>query len=237
VQKNSQPRRFVIVHGGWGGGFTFASVAEQLRSGGHHVYTPALTGLGPRSHLLHADIGLDVHIEDVVNEIRWEELNDVVLVGHSYGGVVITGVADRIPERLAALVYLDAFLPEDGQALIDLAVIPEVIELLHAARDRGDSALAFPAGFAAVLGIPAADLWKLTPHPLRTFFEPLRLTGKHKTVRRKVFVLAEQWPDHRQTFRRLADDPSWTTVSLPTGHMIQLEAPERCATLLDETTN
>jgi pimeloyl-ACP methyl ester carboxylesterase len=237
VQKNSQPRSFVIVHGGWGGGFTFAAVAKQLRSRGHHVYTPALTGLGPRSHLLREDIGLDVHIEDVINEIRWEALDDVVLVGHSYAGVVITGVADRIPERLSALVYLDAFLPEDGRALIDIAVIPEIIELLHAARDRGDPALPFPAEFAAALGISAADVWKLTPHPLRTFFEPLRLTGRHKTVPRKVFVLAEQWPDHQQTFQRLKNDPSWVTVSVPTGHMIQTEIPERCATLLEETTS
>jgi pimeloyl-ACP methyl ester carboxylesterase len=223
---------FVLVHGGWGGGFTFVEVAEILRSHGHRVYIPALTGLGPRSHLLRDDLGLDVHIQDVVNEIRWEELTDVVLVGHSYGGMVITGAADAIADRIASIVYLDAFLPTDGQSLMDIAVIPEIIEQLNEARARGETCLPFPTEFAAALGIPEESHWKLTPHPLRTFFDPIRLTGRHATVGKKTFVLAENWPDHPHVFERLRQDPGWRTVSVPTGHMIQLEMPERCAEIL-----
>lgn len=224
----------MLVHGGWGGGFQYVEVAERLRSRGHRVHIPALTGLGPRSHLLRDDLGLDVHIQDVVNEIRWEELTDVVLVGHSYAGMVITGVADAIGERIASIVYLDAFLPADGQSLMDLAVIPEIIEQLNVARARGDTSLPFPTEFAAALGIPEKDHWKFTPHPLRTFFDPIRLTGRHATVAKKTFVLAEKWPDHQRVFERLRHDPAWHTVSVPTGHMIQLEIPERCAEILED---
>src|SRR5262245_16416850 len=112
---------FVLVAGGWRGGWAFTPLAKRLRALGHEAYTPTLTGLGDRSHLLRAAPNLDTHIEDVCNAIRFEELHDVVLCGHSYAGMVITGVAARIADRLAGLVYLDAFVPNDGEAWWDLA--------------------------------------------------------------------------------------------------------------------
>ena len=105
---------FVLVHGGWHGGWCYNRVAKILRDGGHDVFTPTLTGLGERSHLLQAGIDLDTHITDVMNVIKWEGLTDVVLCGHSYGGFVVTGVSDRMPDKIASVVYLDAFVPEDG---------------------------------------------------------------------------------------------------------------------------
>lgn len=236
VQRTGLEQRatFVIVHGGWGCGFTFAGVAEILRSRGHMVQIPALTGLGRRSHLLSPGIGLATHIQDVVNEIRWDDLTDIVLVGHSYGGMVITGVAEEIPERIASIVYLDAFLPADGQSTMDLAVIPEVVEQLDAARNRGETSFPFPPEFAAALGIAREDLWKFTPHPLQTLYDPVRLTGKHETIPKKTFVRAEKWPDHVEVVERLEQDPTWRTVTVPTGHMIQSETPERCAEILEE---
>ena len=108
------PKTFVIVHGAWGGGWAFREVDRLLRAEGHTVYRPTLTGQGERNHLANEAIDLDLHIQDVVNVILWEDLKDVVLVGHSYGGMVVTGVADRIPERIGCLVYLDALLPENG---------------------------------------------------------------------------------------------------------------------------
>ena len=108
---------FVLVHGAWHGGWCWVRVAERLRRDGHFVVTPTLTGLGERAHLLNRDINLDTHITDIVAVLEAEELQDVVLCGHSYGGCVITGVADRVAERLRAVVYLDAFIPEDGQSL------------------------------------------------------------------------------------------------------------------------
>jgi len=108
---------FVIVHGAWGGGWAFKEVERLLRADGHLVYRPTLTGQGERVHLSGPDVSLSTHIQDVVNVIEWEDLHDVVLVGHSYGGMVVTGVADRVPDRIGHLIYLDAMVPEDGESV------------------------------------------------------------------------------------------------------------------------
>ncbi len=108
---------YVIVHGAWGGGFAFKTVDDLLTADGNKVYRPTLTGQGEKVHLATPDTDLNTHIQDIVNVILWENLHDVVLVGHSYGGMVITGVADRIPDRIKCIIYLDAFLPENGESL------------------------------------------------------------------------------------------------------------------------
>lgn len=108
---------FVLVHGAWAGGLIWRPIARALRKASHEVYTPTLTGIGERRHLLNREINLDTHIEDVLRVIDYEDLSDIVLVGHSYGGMVVTGVADAVPEEVTSLVYLDAFLPENGQSL------------------------------------------------------------------------------------------------------------------------
>jgi len=115
---------YVLVHGGGHGGWCYSRVRPFLIAAGHDVYAPTLTGLGERAHLMRADIDLDFHIGDVVSLLQFEDLRDVILVGHSYGGMVITGVADRIPERIKALAYLDAFIPRDGQSLFDIKFRP-----------------------------------------------------------------------------------------------------------------
>jgi pimeloyl-ACP methyl ester carboxylesterase len=107
---------FVLVHGSWAGGVVWRQLAPRLRKAGHVVYAPTLTGIGERKHLLNREIDLDTHIQDVIGVIDDEDLSDIVLVGHSYGGMVISGVADRVPEKVASLVYLDAFVPENGQS-------------------------------------------------------------------------------------------------------------------------
>ena len=115
---------FVLVHGAWHGGWCWRFVRDLLEKSGHRVHAPSLTGLGERKHLARPDIDLDTHIADIVSLLEMEDLSDVVLVGHSYGGMVITGVADRAPERIGRLVYLDAFVPEDGKCTLDY-VVPE----------------------------------------------------------------------------------------------------------------
>lgn len=110
------PSTFVIVHGAWGAGYEWKEVGRRLQADGHTVYRPTLTGMGERSHLSNPDIDLETHIMDVVNTILFEDLREVTLVGHSYGGMVITGIADRVPDRLKQIIYLDAFLPENGEA-------------------------------------------------------------------------------------------------------------------------
>jgi pimeloyl-ACP methyl ester carboxylesterase len=111
---------FVIVHGAWGGSWAFRRVETLLRDKGCNVYRPSLTGLGERVHLATPDVGLSTHINDVVNMILFEDLHDVILVGHSYGGMVITGVADRLPDRILRLIYIDAFVPSDGESVVSL---------------------------------------------------------------------------------------------------------------------
>ena len=117
VPNNPAGHTFVIVHGAWGGGWAFREVDRLMTADGNKIYRPTLTGQGERAHLASPNVGLDIHITDIVNTILYEDLHNVVLVGHSYGGMVITGVADRIPDRIAKLVYVDAVLPEDGESL------------------------------------------------------------------------------------------------------------------------
>ncbi|MGH9495309.1 MAG: alpha/beta fold hydrolase, partial [Candidatus Sulfotelmatobacter sp.] len=129
---------YVLVHGAWHGSWCWKRVRKALQAQGHEVFTPTLTGIGERSHLLSLQVNLDTHIDDVVNLIRWEELSNVVLCGHSYGGAVVSGVADRIPERIGALVYLDAFLLEADQSVHD-EVPPEQKNMqLEGARVHGE---------------------------------------------------------------------------------------------------
>ena len=148
---------YVLVHGAWHGGWCWKRVAPLLRAAGHEVYTytPTLTGLGERAHLLSRDIDLDTHITDIVNVLAYEELTDVVLVGHSYGGMVIAGVADRVPERVAHLVYLDAFVPRDGQAVHDI-FSPEFAAHLQALALAEGDGWRIPAPPAASYGVTAA---------------------------------------------------------------------------------
>jgi pimeloyl-ACP methyl ester carboxylesterase len=175
---------YVLVHGGGHGGWCYAKVAKLLRDAGHDVRTPTLTGLADRSHLLSADIDLDTHITDVVNLLHYEDLRDVILVGHSYGGMVITGIADRAADRVGKLVYLDAANPVNGQSLVDVAG-----PLMNAARAVGETVdgvelVLLPApGAGEFYGVTDPDdlRWmdeRLTGHPWRCFEQPLVLRNE-----------------------------------------------------------
>jgi pimeloyl-ACP methyl ester carboxylesterase len=176
---------FVLVHGAWSGAWSVQRVAERLRAKVHRVYTPALSGLGERSHLAHLPIDLSTHIDDVTNEIVWQDLDDVVLVGASYAGFVITGVAEKIRDRLVALVYVDAFIPEDGQSFADLAGIELPTPVVPAPELTRDE-VASDEDFAWVKA-------KSTPQPSATFTERLRVTGAYLQVPRKHYVRATSW--------------------------------------------
>lgn len=231
------PLTFVLVHGGWGSGDEFDSAAELLRAKGHRVFTPTLTGLGDRAHLARADINLSTHIEDVVNVFRSEEVDSAVLLGHSYGGMVITGVADRIPERIAALVYLDAALPEPGQAFVDvLDPADPLMEEIDAARGRGETVLPFPARAAQEFGLPEEELAKIPPHPIASLTEPVRLTGAYRAITKKTYV-ASEFQAFRRIYNRIASGPAWRAVVAPTGHNVHREAPELTAKILEESVS
>ena len=177
------PATFVLVHGAWSGGWCYGKVAALLRARGHAVFTPTLTGQGERSHLLAAGVNLTTHITDVLNVFHYEDLRDVVLAGHSYGGMVVTGVADRIADRVAALVYLDAFLPEDGQSLFDINIPANTQRFVANAGNCGG--IAVPPPPASFFNVNAADAARVdalaTPFPLAAMAERLSLTGVHKT--------------------------------------------------------
>lgn len=175
---------YVLVHGGGHGGWCYQPVARQLRTLGHEVHTPTLSGLGERAHLLSPNVDLDLHIQDVVALLHHENLRDVILVGHSYGGMVITGVADRAADRVGRLVYLDAATPRDGQSLVDVAG-----PIMLAAREFGTvvdgiELILQPSPEAGTFyGVTDLEdlAWmaeRLTPHPWKCFEQPLRLKNE-----------------------------------------------------------
>ena len=228
---------FVLVHGAWSGGWCYHKVAARLRAQGYAVFTPTLTGQGERSHLLAGTINLSLHIEDVLNVFHYENLNDVVLAGHSYGGMVITGVADRIAKRIAALVYLDAFLPEDGQSLFDINIPANTQRFIANAGSIGG--LAVPAPPAAFFNVNAADAARVdalaTPFPLGAFTEKIRLTGARKTIAKRVYVHGTVLPREspfKPFYERTKGDPAWQVHTLACGHDVMLDEPERVSEIL-----
>lgn len=223
---------FVLVHGAFHGGWCYSRVARLLRAQGHDVFTPTLTGLGERAHLSGVDVSLAVHVEDVAAVIRFEGLSDVILCGHSYGGMVITGVAALLGDRIRTLVYLDSFVSKDGQSLADI-VGPQVAA----------NALADPAGWAPFPGasffnVNEADVaWvdaRCTPHPLATFLDPIRLTGEERKVRHRVFIAAQNFDMAaiEAAYDRLSNDPAWRTARIESGHDLMIDAPEALAAAL-----
>ncbi len=229
---------FVLVHGGWRGGWIWKRVAQQLRKEGDEVYTPTLTGLADRNHLLHADINLSTHIQDIVNLIKFEELNDVVLCGHSYAGVVISGVADQISERISSLVYLDAWFPKSGDSIMTLS--PEMYQLMHIKGAGQYGGRACPPIPAEVFNVNEQDrAWvdsMGTPHPFATMIEAVQLQGNHLKVKKKTFVLASAWgpSPFKWFYEHLREDPTWITRTINSGHDAMLDKPEEVASLLRE---
>lgn len=176
AETKSPPPTVVIVHGAWGGGWDWKETATALESLDYEVYRPTLSGLGERRHLLSPDIDLTTHINDVVNVLRFERLDDVILVGHSYGGMVITGVAEAVPDRLAQLVYFDAFLPFDGECSLavgrdarpsELCTAEAAARMLPETTESGG----VPSSWVAPGTPPPTDV----PHPIGAFIEPIEL--------------------------------------------------------------
>jgi pimeloyl-ACP methyl ester carboxylesterase len=226
---------FVLVHGAWHGGWCWRRVAPRLRAAGHEVLTPTLTGLGDRAHLLDPMVGLDTHIEDVVRLLDVEGVGDVVLVGHSYSGLVISGVADRRPARVRLRVYLDAFLPRDGERGIDL--LPETIAGHYRDSVAGPGlGWLIPPRSLQVLGVSDPDdlAWlsaRLTPHPWRTYTQPLRLTGALDGVP-GAFVECVEWMRVFTPSARRAEDRGFDVRTIATGHEAMVTAPAELAEVL-----
>jgi pimeloyl-ACP methyl ester carboxylesterase len=228
---------FVLVHGAWHGGWCYGRVARLLRSAGHDVYTPTHTGVGERSHLADYHVTLSTHIRDVVNVIEYENLSDVIICGHSYGGMVITGVAAAIGERIKSLVYLDAFLPNDGQSLFDLIAPDMVNQFLSLVRSMGGRLPPIPAAAFNVNAKDAAWVDKTcVPQSLLTFTEGVRFTGKEAAVRNRTYILATGYDMgvFNRFYEQVKNDPKWRAQAVPCGHDVMLDQPEELAKLLLE---
>ena len=230
---------FVLVHGAWHGSWCWNRVRSRLQTQGHEVFTPTLTGLAERSHLLSPAVNLETHILDIVNLIRWEELTDIVLCGHSYGGCVISGVADRLPEHIRSLVYLDAFVPEDGDNLMQH--LPEIRanRFLESAKNVGEGWKVPPIP-AEVFNVNAVDReWvdrQCTLHPLATFQQRLSLTGGIQKIQNITFILATGYTAESPfpPFYEKANAKGWKTCTMACGHDVMLDLPEELTTLLVE---
>ena len=224
---------YVIVHGAWGGAWQFKKTGEHLQKAGHTVYRPTMTGLGERHHLYNNDVNLNTHITDVVNTILFENLNEVILVGHSYGGMVVTGVADSIPERIKKVIYLDAIIPDVNQAAIQALALNE-----------STASNSFNAKDGVVVPVWVKDTTKTprdVPHPIATFTQPLKYSAEKLSKIPVTYIFTyeqNQGGKEKDDFYRFylkAKDKNWKIVELEASHNPQIDKlNELVAILLEE---
>jgi pimeloyl-ACP methyl ester carboxylesterase len=217
----------VIVHGAWGGSWAFRKVEALLREKGFNVYRPQLTGQGERVHLARPDIGLSTHIDDVVNTILFEDLHDIILMGHSYGGMVITGVADRVPDRIRRLVYVDAFVPNDGESV--MSIIGTRNDFLKP-MIKGDYLVPM---WVKPDQPPPHDV----PQSLKTFTEPIALKNKAALKLPATYILTvdagkEAKDDDFWAQAQRARERGWPVEQLTADHNAQWSAPEALVEML-----
>jgi pimeloyl-ACP methyl ester carboxylesterase len=237
AQVQAAQRTFVLVHGTWHGGWCWRRVADALEQKGHKVYAPSLTGVADRSHLMTKDVNLATHANDVANLVKWEELKDIVLVGHSSAGFVITQAAEQIGASVASIVYLDAFVPQVGDNLISLAN-PGPRKALEEAVARGDLA-AKPVPAAAFKVNEKDRAWvdaKCTPHPLSVVVDKVTAAAAREKIARKTYIRATGFdsPVFDQTLARMKTMPGWKTYEVPSGHDVMVDMPDRLVEILLE---
>ena len=235
VAQSAGPRTFVLVHGAWHGGWCWRHVEDLLRAEGHRVFSPTLTGLGERSHLMSNAITLETHIQDIVNVFKFEDLHDVTLVGHSYGGWPVSGALEHLESRVSSVIFLDAFLPEDGQKGIDQNS-PESIAAIKAAIERGEVSRKGPS--AAAFGVLAENqAWvdkMTTPQPIGVSLTPVKLTGARDRIPKRSYIRAGRYAqpsfDRYLTERKAA--PGWKTHVVDSGHDVMVDYPRELTKLL-----
>jgi len=228
---------FVLVHGAFQGGWVYARVARLLRKAGHEVYTPTLTGLGERFHLANQAINLDTHIQDIVNVFKYEDLRDVVLCGHSYGGLVITGVAGEVGHRIRTLFYLDAYAPAKGESLLSICGAEISLAVLEQASENAGMIPPIPAAAFNVNAADAAWLDEMCgPQPLASFVQAVRVDAESLPVANRTYVFATanggDW--FVSTYARVKDNPRWKVHTVAAGHNVMLDSPDELTSLLLE---
>ena len=223
---------FVVAHGAWSAGWAWKKMRPLMRAAGHEFFTPTYTGVGERAHLANPDIDLDTHIHDVIGVLEFEDLRDVVLVGHSYGGMVATGVADRARERIAQLIYLDAFAPEDGTSLLD-----HVGEHGKKMRQAAADGWRVPPNPMPPDTAPADVEWaapKRMPQPIKTIAAPLQLSGKALPPRCYIYCKRAAPGDPFRQFAERAQREGWRYFELDASHNPHITMPEELAALFDK---
>lgn len=223
---------FVLVHGAWHGSWCWKHVRKLLQTKGHDVFTPSLTGLADRSHLNSREVNLDTHILDIVNLIKWEELSDIVLCGHSYSGFVIAGVADLMPEKISSLIFLDAYVPKDGENLI--GHMPKKVE-------DGWKVLPHPS---EKFNVNSTDReWvdrRCTPQSIKCWQQPIHLSGGINKIKNIIYILAVGWGNGGkyppfQKYYEKAQAMGWLTSTIVSGHDIMVDKPGELANILLST--
>jgi len=230
---------FLLIHGSYHGGWCWRRLRPLLRAAGHEVFSPTLTGLGDRAHLLNRMTGLQTHLKDIVRLVQFEDLTQLILVGHSYGAVLATAVLHQIPERLAHVVYCDAGVPRDGQSAWDLFDEPSRAAILERVAAGGSDWLAPPPP-CATFGItdPVDCAWvepRLTPMPLRAWQEPVRLRNPRAAEVGGTVIACSRGssrPDHVSRLRRLATEQDWGYAELESGHDAMITHPDQVAAIL-----
>ncbi len=224
---------FVVTHGAWGAGWTWKKMRAPMAARGHVFFTPTLTGLGERGHLARPDVDLDTHIADILGVLEFEDLNDVLLIGHSYGGMVATGVADRARSRIAQLIYLDAFAPNDGDSALDL--LPPAVRAQRQAQS-GDwriPPMPMPPDTA-----PEDRAWgasRRLPQPAKTFEQKLKLHNGPLTLPRHYIYCTRISPDDRfRPFYERAKREGWRTYEIDASHNPHVTCPDVLTNLLDK---
>lgn len=231
---------FVLVHGMGCGGWCWRDVSALLRENGHLVFTPTLTGLGERSHLTNADVNLDTHIADVENLIRWEQLSDVILVGHSYGGAVVTGTADRVASQIRRLVYLDAFILRDGESVISLQP-PDRAKLYETLARQSEDGFTIPSNTAEFYGVEDRDqairIDSLSvSHPIATLQQAIRLSSNDKPEFPRSYLWASSFSPSpfSQFAERVRGDADWDFREIEGSHMMMVSHVGATARVLNE---
>jgi pimeloyl-ACP methyl ester carboxylesterase len=228
---------FLVCHGAWGGGWSWKKMHPLMQAAGHRLVTPTYTGLGERAHLASPAIDLDTHIQDVLNVIKYEDLRDIVLLGHSYGGMVATGVADRARDRITQLIYLDAFVPDDGQCLLDFLPEQERQRMRDAAKS-GDGWRVPPNPTPP--DTPPEDVeWlneRRVPMPIKCFETPLKFSGGALTLPRSYIYATRIAPADvfGQFAARTRSAPGWRYVEIDASHSPGVTAPEALMAVLEK---
>lgn len=229
---------FLVAHGAWSAGWAWKKMRPLMRARGHEFLTPTYTGVGERSHLANPEVDLDMHIADLLGVIEYEDLRDFILIGHSYGGMVATGVADRAAGRISQLVYLDAFVPRDGESVLSLQPPETRARTRERARGAGEG-WRVPAN-SMPPDTPQADVdWALPRRrmqPLKTFEQPLKLSGAVEKLRRTYIYCTRPAPGDgfRRFYERAQKESGWKHFEIDASHNPHITTPEVLAAMLDE---